>query len=183
MTTVKAFYDKSAAVKVAWDNLIATSDAAYKAMDTQLIAQAALEKAWLQAYYLQQYWAQLKKYLTPTQAGSAAITWRGRKTALDNASTADATSTAGAAAAENTATTNLTNGRTALATLQAATAAAEIDHLACDIDRVPHTAVANLSQTSVRAAPASATTTATVVRIAPAETPSVTVSVHPARRA
>jgi hypothetical protein len=90
-------------------------------------AQAALEKSWLQAWYLQQYWAQLDKYLNITTAGSTAKAWEDRRgpSGLAGTGTSDQSTLLGATAFKNIADTALTTATGQLATLQATTAAAE----------------------------------------------------------
>lgn len=57
MTTVKAFADLAADLFTAWGNVTNTL---YTNLETSANAQGALEKAWLQAWYEQQYWAAIK---------------------------------------------------------------------------------------------------------------------------
>ena len=92
---------------------------------TQMDAQAALEKAWLQAWYLQQYWAAINTELNTATAGSKANAYAAFVTTLSAASSADQTTQAGAAAFADNADTALQTAQGELATLQAATAAAE----------------------------------------------------------
>jgi hypothetical protein len=58
MDTVKAFADLAATMFTAWGNV---TGSLYTNLGTAADAQAALEKAWLQAWYEQQYWAAIKQ--------------------------------------------------------------------------------------------------------------------------
>lgn len=40
------------------------------AMQTEMNTQAGLEKAWLEAWYLQQYWDKVKTQMNPATAGT-----------------------------------------------------------------------------------------------------------------
>lgn len=104
-------------------------------MQTQANGQAALEKAWLAAWYTQQYWANLLIQLTEddgTTVGRAVDTHYGAKSKafkdkleeLNDNQSLTATSVAGATAAKNGAETTLNAAAEALATLQATEAAA-----------------------------------------------------------
>jgi hypothetical protein len=63
---------------------------------TAMDAQALLEKAWLEAWYLQQYWAAINTALNTATVGSLAETYGGYVTALSGAGTSDQTTQAGA---------------------------------------------------------------------------------------
>jgi len=104
-------------------------------MQTLANTQAGLEKAWLSAWYVQQYWANLLLQLTEddgTTVGRAVDTHYGAKSktfkdavdVLADAQVLTTTSVAGATSAVSTAQTNLNTAAEALATLQATEAAA-----------------------------------------------------------
>jgi hypothetical protein len=104
-------------------------------MQGQADTQAGLEKAWLNAWYVQQYWANLLLQLSEddgTTVGRAVDTHYGAKSktfkdahdVLGDAQVLTTTSVAGATAAVGTAQTNLNTAAEALATLQATEAAA-----------------------------------------------------------
>lgn len=57
MTTVKAFADLNVDLFTAWGDV---TNSLYTNLGNAADSQAALEKAWLQAWYEQQYWAQIK---------------------------------------------------------------------------------------------------------------------------
>lgn len=63
-----AWYNEVNAVKTAYD-LVTT--ALYTGLTSAADTQAGLEKAWLEAWYLQQYWAALKTTLHPTTGGTS----------------------------------------------------------------------------------------------------------------
>lgn len=84
-------------------------------------AQAELEKAWLEAWYLQQYWAALKTTLHETTGGTFATTNKGKVDTLGAAQDANTTSVAGATAAVTTKKGLLDTAQEALAALESAT--------------------------------------------------------------
>jgi len=61
MTTVNAWYTAQNDV---YTTFTAVTSTLYTNMQGQADTQAALEKAWLQAWYLQQYWVALTTELT-----------------------------------------------------------------------------------------------------------------------
>jgi hypothetical protein len=63
---------------------------------TSMDAQAALEKAWLEAWYLQQYWTAINNGLNTATSGSMAETYAGYVSTLNGAGTSDQTTVAGA---------------------------------------------------------------------------------------
>lgn len=73
-------------------------------MQAQADTQAALEKTWLQAWYLQQYWAALTTELTEGTAGTQAKTYFDIVTALGTSGVSDTTNVAGAEASTATIT-------------------------------------------------------------------------------
>lgn len=121
MNTVKAFATAQALVA---NGVAAVTSTLLTNMTTAADGQAALEKAWLQSWYTQQYWAALKVQLTETTASTKSKTFFDEYTLLGTSGTSDDTNVAGADAAEATATTQLNTATEQLATLQAATAAA-----------------------------------------------------------
>lgn len=118
LDTVADFATKQASVATTYAAVNSHADVV-----TEMDAQAALEKAWLEAWYLQQYWSELKTELTTSTSGSKAETFSGLVTTL-GATTSDNTSVIGATALATSADNELTAATTQLATLQAATAAA-----------------------------------------------------------
>lgn len=117
---VPAFASAQSAVQVAY---AAVNAAAYTSLTGAADAQAALEKAWLEAWYLQQYWAALKVQLTASTVGSKSKDFYDRWDTLNGSSTSDQTTELGATASVNAASNSLGVAQGALATLQAATAA------------------------------------------------------------
>lgn len=100
MTTVKAFATAQAAVNTAAGNVTATL---LTNMTTAADSQAALEKAWLEAWYEQQYWAAITTQLTESTSGTKSKTFYDMTVTLGGSSTADDTTVAGAEAATSTA--------------------------------------------------------------------------------
>jgi hypothetical protein len=104
-------------------------------MAAQAVTQAGLEKAWLSAWYVQQYWANLLLQLSEddgstvgravdTHYGAKSKTFKDKVDELGAAQVLTTTSVAGATSAVGTAQTNLNTAAEALATLQATEAAA-----------------------------------------------------------
>jgi hypothetical protein len=118
---VPDFGVKQAAIQTAYALVTSTL---YTNMAGAADTQAALEKAWLEAWYLQQYWAAIKTELTQTTASTQAKTYYDKTVTLGGSSTSDDTTVAGAEAAAATANSSLVLATEQLATLQAATAAA-----------------------------------------------------------
>jgi len=58
---------------------------------TAMDAQALLEKAWLEAWYLQQYWAAINTALNTATSSSMAETYQGYVSTLSGAGTSDQT--------------------------------------------------------------------------------------------
>lgn len=128
MTTVKAFADLTATLFSTWG---AVTNTLYTNLATAADSQAALEKAWLQAWYEQQYWAAIKVQLTTAATATEATSdntmsayVHTRVISLGTSGTSDDSNVAGAEAATSTATTSLNNATEQLATLQANNAAA-----------------------------------------------------------
>lgn len=74
-TGTKDFYDLAKAVYDKYVLLDASSGAALTAVQGQMDAQAAYEQAWLEAWYLQQYWVAINSELDNTKLGSKAKTY------------------------------------------------------------------------------------------------------------
>jgi hypothetical protein len=70
----KAWFVMQTAVKDAWTPIAATSYALQTAMKGAMTTQAALEKAWLNAYYDNQYWSSVGSLLNPATGGSPLVT-------------------------------------------------------------------------------------------------------------
>lgn len=80
MATVKAFADLQGPVAVAYAAVSATL---VTNMTNQVNTQVGLEKAWLQAWYVQQYWAQLKVQLTASGgSGTEDTDYGGKSTTI-----------------------------------------------------------------------------------------------------
>lgn len=117
MDNANAWYTAVNAVKTKFDavtpllaNMVADAD-----------AQAALEKAWLEAYYLQQYWAALKATFTEGTGGAKTIAYKLALTNLDDSDAAVTTTTVGATAEVTSKKGALSAGQAALAALESAT--------------------------------------------------------------
>jgi len=118
MTNSQAWYNAVNAVKTAYD-LVTTS--LYTNLTAAADAQAALEKAWLEAWYLQQYWAALKTTLHATTGGTMATQYAAKVTLLGGAGDSDTTTVAGATANVTTKKGLLDTAQEALAALESAT--------------------------------------------------------------
>lgn len=70
------------AVKTAWDDLITGSHALHTGLVGQAEAQAALEKDWLEAWLLQQYWASIDSELQTGTANSLSAATEAKRSAL-----------------------------------------------------------------------------------------------------
>lgn len=131
MTNAKQMGDKQVAVNTKWATLTASgSGGAYQKMldmQSEMNSQAQLEKGWLQAWYLQQYWRQINTQLDDTTAGSIAKVYGDVQDALNATGAGQTSNTAsayGAGYQATLATTNLDTATETLSTLQTATAAA-----------------------------------------------------------
>jgi len=87
-------------------------------MVAAIATQVALEKAWLEAWYVQQYWAAITAELAVDAADSMALTVQGFVTVLDGNDSSNA-SKAGAVKEANEADTALTLAQSQLAALAA----------------------------------------------------------------
>lgn len=107
--------------------LEASTGQAEKDVQTEMDAQAALEQAWLEAWFLQQYWTKVDGWLDTGKAGSKAETFNDLLTARAAALTPDLTitSVADAETAAADAKTALEKAETQLAALVATTSAAQ----------------------------------------------------------
>lgn len=88
-------------------------------MVAAIATQVDLEKAWLQAWYVQQYWAAIVAELAVGKSGSMAEKVEGFVTTLGGNSAQGRASKAGAEADANQADSDLTSAQAALATLAA----------------------------------------------------------------
>jgi len=88
-------------------------------MVAAIATQVDLEKAWLEAWYVQQYWAAIVTELDTSTSGSMAETIQGFVTTLGGDSAQGRASKDGAEADANAADTALTNAQAALAALAA----------------------------------------------------------------
>lgn len=118
MDNSQTWYNSVNAVKTAYD--LVTS-ALYTNLTTAADTQAGLEKAWLEAWYLQQYWAALKTTLHGTTGGTMATQYATKVSTLANASDSDTTTVAGATANVTTKKGLLDTAQEALAALESAT--------------------------------------------------------------
>lgn len=119
INNAKTWADATEPVRAAYA-LVTTESALAAAANTQ----AALEKAWLKAWYKKEFWVAMGTELNVATAGSKAKAFTELKAAVDGAGVVDNTTTAGAVAAAAAVDTLLSNAQEALATLQATTATA-----------------------------------------------------------
>lgn len=119
INNAKTWADATEPVRAAYA-LVTTESALQSAADTQ----AALEKAWLKAWYKKEFWVAIATELTVSTVGSQAKVFNDLKVAVDGNGVVDNTTTAGAVAAAAAVETLLSNAQEALATLQATTATA-----------------------------------------------------------
>lgn len=118
MSNANTWYTSVNAVKTAYDLVTSTL---YTNMSGQADTQAGLEKAWLEAWYLQQYWAALKTTLHETTGGTMATQYKAKVTLLGGAGDSDTTTVAGATANVTTKKGLLDTAQEALAALESAT--------------------------------------------------------------
>jgi len=124
MTTPAPFWEIQNTLQSAYATVTATNEALQVAMKNEIIKQVLLEKAWLTAWYKQQYWAALANQLNVVSADTTqAKTITALKADVDKDDPAT-TCTKGAKAARDTADTKLTDATDALAKLQTTTAEA-----------------------------------------------------------
>lgn len=88
-------------------------------MVAAVATQVDLEKAWLQAWYVQQYWAELVTELNVITNSSMAKTIQGFVTTLEGNAALGRASKLGSEADATSADTSLTNAQSALTALQA----------------------------------------------------------------
>ena len=137
MTGAKTASDLQVTLKDKWALLIngvtgaGTSAETYTLltnMQNEMNTQAGLEKAWLQAWYLQQYWNNVKDQLNPATGGTTAKIYADAQTALAASGAPNNSNTAsvhGATYIAGLVSTGLTTAQETLATYQTATAAAQ----------------------------------------------------------
>lgn len=131
----KLVYDKSILAKIDQSNATAPGQGAgavqsWKDAVVELDKQAALEKAWMKAWYEQRYWAQINVELNTSSAGAKYKAMNDAYTTL-NATPAQAnvppTAVQDMTGIVTTATSRLEKAQAALAILAAAVSSAEAD--------------------------------------------------------
>jgi hypothetical protein len=115
MTNANAWYTSVNAVKTAYDAVTSTL---YNNLVAAADTQAGLEKAWLEAWYLQQYWAALKTTLHGTTGGTMATQYQALVTKLGESDASDLKTVAGADASLTSAKSLLESKQTDLAALE-----------------------------------------------------------------
>lgn len=159
----KAAAAKQTAVKGAWDTVIATSNTLHTNMVVIIDAQADLEKAWLNAWYDEQYWVQVNAQLDTGTAGSLAKSYADQIALLGGTGTSVADNYTLANNAASSAQSAYDAAVAALALLQSAatTTAAVSNELGKRITRAT-AEIAELNTLSTTPAPATGFGTGTL---------------------